>query len=418
MKNDNCQMKAQDVEKIDLSRFNEGVLKEHMMKIMFGCGLYAAFRGSKEHVFFAHSMVSFGQYPLEFEMQELQGKRFVYISNMPTDKTHTLSVTNSYTHDMGSLLRFPIVPEDPADFGASLERYVRKMAPGQLRMYCREAPQGKKAEMTLQGFPEAEMYPDSPLGKTILNSYFKEGARILGLPESFKPHSLRAACITKMANDQSVSLAETMMVARHSSVSASKTYQRVDGVSEGNRLRALGLLKKVPVPVPPVVETTGDGTSSRSSTPKPTIVELDEFGEPISGDETGSVPEPSTVLGDHFPLTQIGIDNLKGDIAELKSLMAPRKRPEPKKPSANQIAIMELREIVSKLKKELESRDHDILYYRSMDHDNDVKVSGLRMENSRLRQELTRARKEIFSLKRENRELNRFVFEGQERSRF
>ena len=69
---------------------------------------------------------------------------------------------------------------------------------------------------------------------------------------------------------------------------------------------------------------------------------------------------------------------------------------------------MELREIVSKLKKELESRDHDILYYRSMDHDNDVKVSGLRMENSRLRQELTRARKEIFSLKRENRELNRF----------
>ena len=67
----------------------------------------------------------------------------------------------------------------------------------------------------------------------------------MGLPGGFKPHALHAVCITQLVNDQSVSIAETMAVARHTSVSASKT-QRVDGISEGNRLRALGLLPGTP----------------------------------------------------------------------------------------------------------------------------------------------------------------------------
>ncbi len=47
-----------------------------------------------------------------------------------------------------------------------------------------------------------------------------------------------------------------MAVARHTSVAASRAYQRVDGVSKGNRLSALGLLEDTgSVPVKPPVES-------------------------------------------------------------------------------------------------------------------------------------------------------------------
>jgi hypothetical protein len=36
---------AEDAEKIDLSKFNEDDPNQHMMKVMFGCGVYCMFRG-------------------------------------------------------------------------------------------------------------------------------------------------------------------------------------------------------------------------------------------------------------------------------------------------------------------------------------------------------------------------------------
>ena len=33
-------------------------------------------------------------------------------------------------------MRFPIILDDPNDFGAALFRLYKKMAPGQVRMYC------------------------------------------------------------------------------------------------------------------------------------------------------------------------------------------------------------------------------------------------------------------------------------------
>ena len=239
VKNKNCQLTASDVEKIDLTKFDESIHVQHIMKCLFGCGLYGCFRGGKEHSELSIAQISFGVFPSDFPTVGLRGKRYVCITFFANEKTHKISVHNSYVRDTEDVLRFPIDESNPACFGASLERLVKKAGPGQVKLYCREASPEYQATMALQGYPNATMYPTKNYGINYINGFFKEGAKILGLDPNFKPHSLRSACITKLANDPSVSVAETMAVARHSSVSASRMYQRVDAVSESNRIRAL-----------------------------------------------------------------------------------------------------------------------------------------------------------------------------------
>ena len=66
MKAEGCQLKANDVEKFDLSIFNETDLRQHMMKVLFDCGLYAAFCGPQEHTQLSKSQLSFGTYAKDF----------------------------------------------------------------------------------------------------------------------------------------------------------------------------------------------------------------------------------------------------------------------------------------------------------------------------------------------------------------
>ena len=138
-------------------------------------------------------------------------------------------------------------------FGMTLARYYQKLSPGQVCMYCQVAPPAYKQKMALEVYPEVEFYGNKLLGRKSIALLFKEGAKILGLSSTFCPHSLCGACITQLANNSSVSLVKTMAFAMHTSVAASRTYQCVDGISEGNRLKALGLLEDsstAPAPVP------------------------------------------------------------------------------------------------------------------------------------------------------------------------
>ena len=57
--------------------------------------------------------------------------------------------------------------------------------------------------------------------------------------QDFGLHDCRREFVTKLSNSPDVSLAQTMASARHTSVSASKTYQRVDVSSEMNKFNAL-----------------------------------------------------------------------------------------------------------------------------------------------------------------------------------
>ena len=409
VKNKNCQLKADDVDKIVLALFDERIHRQHVMKCLFGSGLYACFRGNQEHADLTLAQIQFGNFPLDFPDVELRGKPYVAIDHLLLEKSHKITVTNSYARPMNNLLRFPIT-DDPSCFGGALSRLYRKAGPGQKRLYCREASDAEKARHALQGYPDATMSPGKHFGKDTIRALFKEGAVILGLPSDFKPHSLRGACITKLVNDPSVSFAETMAVARHSSVSASKAYQRVDAVSEANRLCCFGLVKKVPgaskptsvatkpsstaASVPVVPSPRSSSSSSSASSPK---VDFDEWGDPLDDGTDFVLAQKDSSSSCVLP-TQVGIEELKAECAEVDEMISPPR----KKPPANREVVHEMRQVVLGLKKRLQNREKDILYYRSQEHDFDVRMEELRAEIQELNDEVRK-------LKRENSEYERIL---------
>ena len=212
------------------------------MKLMFGFGIYAAFRGIREHQYLSPSHVKLCSFPLNHPLPDLAGTEYIAVTCLPDEKTNKLSVNNSYVRDTSDLLKIPVDHNDPKNFGACVIRFLGKLAPGQVRMYCKVADAAHRAKLAAQGFPNAQFCANQHLGEKSIRQLFKEGAKMLGLSSQFRPHSLRGACITKLVNDPGVSLAETMSHARHSSASASRNYQRVDSVSEAGRFRALGLM--------------------------------------------------------------------------------------------------------------------------------------------------------------------------------
>ena len=163
---------------------------------MFCCGLFDAFCGSYEHTYFCRSQVRHGTYPKNFENPNLAGHRYIAIVNMIMDKTSKITVNNSYTRDMGNLMRFPIVENDPDNFAGALDRLLNKMSPGQECMYCKPATEEYRIGLMERGYTDAEFYPETVLGEKKIASLFAKGAEILDLPTEFKPHSLRGACIT------------------------------------------------------------------------------------------------------------------------------------------------------------------------------------------------------------------------------
>ena len=99
------------------------------MKVLFGMFFYAAFRDSSEHVLFTNSQVSFGTYLDNFENSTLAGKNYIAISNIPSDKTCTVTVTNSYAQDTSQVLQFPVNADSLKCFGGTLSCYYQKLAP-------------------------------------------------------------------------------------------------------------------------------------------------------------------------------------------------------------------------------------------------------------------------------------------------
>ena len=403
-----------------------------MTKVMFGCGIFAGFRGSTEHANFNIGMVTTGTYPEKYEDQDLAGLPYVSISNFQ-DKTNKLSVHTSYLRDTQHVLRFPVLADNSADFGGALVRLVGKMAPGQTRMYCFPASEAARDSFKRSGFPTASFFAERPCGYKSISKYMKDGAKKLGLEcaGNFRPHSLRSAYITMLANDSSVSMREVMEAGRHSSVSASAGYMRSDGISEGNRLRAIGCAppKKArknsdvdenenAATMPPVMpmksedvvekkeaglKTTGlfdpfpfeqpDLSQSQGlSQTDWSLVDLED-ALPSSDDDSSWFEEielkgRQSIKDDYVEvpsMTQVGIEELKGELAELKTMMEPK----PKK-SENQIVIGQLKDEVNNLKRKLRQREDDELYKDSMESaaekDLEAMTEKYKVERSRRKQ--------------------------------
>jgi hypothetical protein len=394
-------LSAEDADKIDLSMFDEKHPYQHMMKIMYGCGVFCMFRGC-EHANFLVSQVKFGHYPCTFEHAALAGHPYVAISNL-TDKTHILTVKNSYARGTSEVLRFPINKDNPSNFGGALQWYINKLSLGQLRMYCRLASdQFIAATYRRHGNSSSIFHPNLPLGINKVKELICQGADILGIPRNFRPHSLRAVGVTKLANSRGVSDAERCCTARHSTVNASRAYQTVDGRSEAGHLLAFGVrIPEAPTPPPKVeskippsgqeeevefVDITNHNSGSDSDgesvpplkirnkekraekpdlsmTQKQIEVFKEEFpslqGLISNKKKRKSAPEPPS-------MTQADIDDLKLKAGELKGLMAGGVKKSPPPMSQNQLAIQELRQQVKRLKDSLEEED---LYCDSLEND-------------------------------------------------
>jgi hypothetical protein len=69
-------------------------------------------------------------------------------------------------------------------------------------------------------------------------------ASILGISPNFRPHSLRAVVVTKLANNTSsiTSDAELCCAVCHTTVNVNRAFQTGDDRSETNRLLALGVI--------------------------------------------------------------------------------------------------------------------------------------------------------------------------------
>jgi hypothetical protein len=243
-----------DTEQIDLSIFDEADPWHHMMKIMFGCGIYCMF-WSKEHAYFNVNQVKLGHYPQMFEYPGLAGQPYMLINNL-TDKPHRITVNNNHVHQTSKFLHFSINQDDPANWGASTDRYMAKLAPGQTRMYCKPDTEAYiNSTYWCHGNNSSIFYPNTPLGINKITALMVEGARILGiLHNNLFLHILCAVGITNLANNSSISDAERCCAAHHSTVNANQVYQTVDSCSKASRLIALGVNIPTVVPPPPEVQ--------------------------------------------------------------------------------------------------------------------------------------------------------------------
>ena len=224
---------------IDLSMFNEDDPREHQMKLLFGCGIMFGFRGSDEHTNLEVRNITRGDFA---SGHPYAGYEYYGIEGL-TDKTLKLTSFNSHVRDNTDYMRLPVMDDDPtsSDLPGSFKRFLTKLAPGQIRIYCKVLPPSLRSK---DGPYENQFfYPNNPLGRNTINQLFKDGARILGLsnPDSFSPHSLRAYFITRLANTSGVSDKERMVASRHNSVAASAIYQERDSNSEVNRFSVLGI---------------------------------------------------------------------------------------------------------------------------------------------------------------------------------
>ena len=228
---------------IDLSKFDENDPSQHQMKILFGCGAKYGFRGNSEHTFLEVSSIVHGTFP---KRHPYAGYTYYGFEGM-LDKTNNLSYHQDYVRECKDAMRLPKMNDDPTsdDIAGSIERFLKKLAPGQTRFYCKTVAKEHCVPDENGNMPL--FYAHMPLGKSSINKLFKEGAKILGLPDpdSFCAYSLRAYFVTRLSNRKGVNDEEHMVSAQHNSVDTSAIYQERDCISESNKFAALGIAEPV-----------------------------------------------------------------------------------------------------------------------------------------------------------------------------
>lgn len=205
------------------------------MLIINGC--FFGIRGNEEHSLLTISNVIHGQFEIG---HSLQGLSFIGYDKLQ-DKSHKLSVTNSWVRDTKNSMRLPIFPDNPNSPGTIMWEFITtRLSPAQERLICKPATSAQRCHFIDKGFLTSWYSPNEPIGKNTIAKMFKEIGETLGLPDNFSGHALRRECISTMVNKH-VPLTETMATARHSSVAAHASYIKRTGESEMIKFQAFGL---------------------------------------------------------------------------------------------------------------------------------------------------------------------------------
>ena len=133
VKSNKNRLSREDSDKVCLSTFDEADPLQHIMKVLFGFGIYCGPRGRMEHTKMRVSHIQTGTFE---KGHKYEGKTFMGIRSMIDKKNH-LTLHNLYTRDVEELMRMPVLNDDPTsnDFAGSLLRYLGKLHGSQDRLY-------------------------------------------------------------------------------------------------------------------------------------------------------------------------------------------------------------------------------------------------------------------------------------------
>ena len=163
-------MKEENEELLGIDKFDEIDPRQHQMKLLFGCGVKFGLRGSGEHTYLEVRNITHGFFP---KNHPFSGYKYYGVSDLQ-DKTHKLSVNTDYVRDTCNNMRVPVMNDDRTsdDLGGSIGRYLVKMAPGQIRIYCKFRPLLSQTLDESTGKRQF-FYGEKPIGKNGITKLFK-----------------------------------------------------------------------------------------------------------------------------------------------------------------------------------------------------------------------------------------------------
>jgi hypothetical protein len=206
-------MTNDDMQKIDISVFDENDLQQHQEKMLIIFSCCVGFRGSNEHAGLLTSQIGSGTFPANhptYPNQEWCG-----LLNFGNEKTHKLSFATSHTRESPEGLgQFPVLSveesDDPAirkkDAGGSIKRFLAKLPTSEHGRFYLRINKNRTAFLANQ-----------VLGKGKIRTYFQSGFKRMGLKnwKDQRPHSGRGYFISSLANDPSVPIGWGVMASRH-----------------------------------------------------------------------------------------------------------------------------------------------------------------------------------------------------------
>ena len=190
------------------------------------------FWGGTKHTFFTCSEIGSEKFPRNhphFPRCEWWGLNFI-----KKDKKSILSLANVHVReckkDFG---KFPVLSDGKTgdvrrDYGGTIKRLYEKIPKSDRtdRFYRKIAKCGSK------------FCTNAYIGKGKIRERFQFAFKLFGISnwETIRPNALRSVFITKLANDPSINIEETMAAARHGSVAASIVYwERTIGLFKQKR---------------------------------------------------------------------------------------------------------------------------------------------------------------------------------------